>query len=214
MKSKKAIFFDNDGILVDTEPLFFESNREVLRPYGVELTLEYFIEYSLTRGTGMDDLIAKEWRDKIDLLQLRKDRNKIYLKLLEEGGMEIFPQAGKVLKDLSKQLIIGIVTSSRREMFQKIHAQTGFLKYVDFVIDREDVIDSKPHPEPYLKALKLAKVEAHEALVIEDSARGLQSAVAAGIECWVIPTELTKHQDFSMAKKVLKNISEIKKYLS
>ncbi len=208
MSAKKALFFDNDGILVDTEPLYFESNKTVLKPLGIDLTPAYFIEYSLTKGTGFADLIPEKIRRNMDFKRLREERNKIYLSLLKER-LIIMPQAQKCLEALSKKFTLGIVTSSRRAMFQAIHAQTGFLDYVDFVIDRESVTHAKPHPEPYQKALTLAKVRPSEALIVEDSERGLASAYAASIDCWVVPTELTQKQDFSKAEKVFTDLESV-----
>jgi len=209
-----TLLFDNDGIFVETEELYFKANQKVLSEIGVELTKEFYIEYSLTKGQGFDDLLSEEMKEKYSTLDLRSKRNEIYLELIKEN-LVVLDYAEEVLDRLknSGKFKIGIVTSSRRKMFQAIHAQTGFLKYVDFVIDREDVKNSKPNPEPYLKALKMADSVASEALVIEDSERGLKSAVNAGISCITIPTELTKNQDFSKAVKVLRNLKELLVFL-
>ena len=104
---------------------------------------------------------------------------------------------------------MGIVTSSRKDHFEIIHKQTGFLKYFDFIVTSEDVKNTKPDPEPYLKALELSGMKKEECIVVEDSERGLRAAIAAGLKCYIIPTELTKNSDFTGAEKVLNNIKEI-----
>ncbi len=209
---KKAIFFDNDGILVDTEPLYFEANRKVMALENYKLTEAKHIEHNMTKGLSVFDFLIAEGVTDARVSELLEQRNRIYQDLIKTK-LHIFPMAEKILQKLKKSFGLGIVTSSRRNMFKAIHAQTKFLEYVDFVIDREDVVRSKPHPEPYLKALELSGVKPEEALVIEDSARGLQSAVSAGIDCWVIPTEMTAHQDFSKAQKQLKSIAELQELL-
>ncbi len=211
MKRPKAIFFDNDGILVDTEPLYFEANRIVMQEVGFELTREQHVDHNMKKGLSVFDFLQQNEVKDIEGLMVK--RNTIYLDLIKHH-LTILPAVETTLQHLSqKGFQIGVVTSSRRLMFEAIHDQTGFGKYFDFVIDREDVIHSKPNPEPYQKALKRANVKSSEALVIEDSERGLLAAVAAEIDCWVIPTELTKNQNFTMAKKVLNHISEIQKFL-
>ena len=104
---------------------------------------------------------------------------------------------------------MGIVTSSRKDHFELIHRQTGFLKYFDFVVTSEDVKNTKPDPEPYLKALEISGMKKDECIVVEDSERGLRSAIAAGLKCYIIPTSLTLNSDFSRAEKILNNIKEI-----
>ena len=104
---------------------------------------------------------------------------------------------------------MGIVTSSRRDHFELIHRSSGLLKYFDFVITASDYAKFKPNPEPYLMAVKKSGFNKKECIAIEDSERGLKSAKGAGIHCMVIPTELTRNGDFSVADKVLGNITDV-----
>jgi HAD superfamily hydrolase (TIGR01509 family) len=104
---------------------------------------------------------------------------------------------------------MGVVTSSRREHFEIIHAATGLLPYFDFVMTRENYIKTKPDPEPYLTAVKRCGLSPEDCVIVEDSERGLESAKAAGIKCIVVPHVLTKNSDFSGAWRVLDNIREV-----
>ena len=105
--------------------------------------------------------------------------------------------------------MMGIVTSSRRDHFEIIHSSTGFRKYFDFEITSDECNETKPSPKPYLIALEKSGFDKAECLIIEDSERGLKAAIAAGIKCYVIPTELTKNSDFTGAAKILNNINEL-----
>jgi beta-phosphoglucomutase-like phosphatase (HAD superfamily) len=80
---------------------------------------------------------------------------------------------------------------------------------MDFVLMREDYQLAKPHPEPYLAGLKRFGASADETLVVEDSARGLQSAVAAGIDCAIVYNEFAKAHDFSQASYRIGSLSEL-----
>ena len=104
---------------------------------------------------------------------------------------------------------MGIVTSSRREHFEVIHAGTNLLPYFDFVLMREDYTHSKPDPEPYLTAMAQNGLSAEECVVIEDSERGLRAALAAGLRCIVIPQGLTRGLDFTGALAVLDDIRQL-----
>ncbi|MGE4343162.1 MAG: HAD family hydrolase [Geoalkalibacter sp.] len=209
----KAIFWDNDGILVDTEPLYFQATREVLAHHNVVLTREEFIRISLQQGQSAFDLARDQGYDPAELEQMRRQRNRRYTRLLEEGA-EALPHVEETLKALYGRFRMGIVTSSLAEHFNAIHSQTGLLPYFDFTLTREQYAQTKPHPEPYLTALLRCGLSPKECIVIEDSERGLAAAVAAGLRCIAIPTELTRGGDFSQAFAVLEDVSEISSLLS
>jgi HAD superfamily hydrolase (TIGR01509 family) len=92
---------------------------------------------------------------------------------------------------------MAIVTTAKRADLEIIHERRHRRKFMEFVLVREDYRLSKPHPEPYLAGLKRLGATREETLVVEDSSRGLNSAVAAGIDCAVGYNEFTKAHDFS-----------------
>lgn len=209
----KAIFWDNDGVLVDTETLYFEANQTLFNSFGIDITRELYIENYLQDNRGCWHLLPDGLRRADVLEDLREKRNKIYKDLINNNDIGI-NGAGDVLASLYKKVIMAAVSSSRKAHFDFIHSKTGFMKYFDFVILREDCKNSKPDPEPYLKAIAKSGMRREECLVVEDSRRGLLSAKSAGLECWVIPTELTKDSDFSEADRILSSIVEIPEILS
>ena len=81
---------------------------------------------------------------------------------------------------------------------------------MDFVLVREDYKLAKPHPEPYLTGLKRLGATRKETLVVEDSSRGLHSAVAAGIDCAIVHNDFTRTQDFSQASYRIETLFELK----
>ena len=84
---------------------------------------------------------------------------------------------------------------------------------MDCVLVREDYEKSKPHPEPYLKGVKQFGCKKEEVLIVEDSERGLNSAVAAGIECAIVYNGFTKSHDFSKATYKIHSLSELESLL-
>ena len=103
---------------------------------------------------------------------------------------------------------MGIVTSCLKAHFDIIHEGTGLLPYFDFVLAREDYQKSKPDPEPFLTAVTQNGLRREECIIVEDSARGLAAAEAAGIRCIVVPNRLTHKSNFSGAYRVVKNVQQ------
>ncbi|KIH77006.1 haloacid dehalogenase superfamily, subfamily IA, variant 3 with third motif having DD or ED [Geoalkalibacter ferrihydriticus] len=204
----KAIFWDNDGVLVDTEPLYFQATREVLAETGVALSREAFIRISLQQGRSAFDLARDQGATPRELEDMRRQRNERYSALLAHAPPAL-PWVKETLHALHGRCRMAIVTSSLREHFDIIHRNTGILGYFDFILTREDYQHTKPHPEPYLTALKRSGIAPAHCLVVEDTQRGLQSSVDAGLACAVIPNGLTGDSDFSRACHVLGDIREV-----
>lgn len=202
----KAIFWDNDGVLVDTEGIFFRANQEILSGLGISLRWEQFEEISLVRGESVIRLAAKPGTDVY--IKLRQDRDALYADLLTREPL-VIDGVRDVLDALQGKYLMGIVTSSGHVHFEIIHRQSGLLPYFQFVLTLKDCPQTKPHPGPYLKAIELSGFTPDECMVIEDSPRGLAAALNAGLRCIVIPSNFTRNQNFAEACKVLDNIKEL-----
>lgn len=208
MAHRSAVLWDNDGVLVDTEHLYFRATRDVLASIGIELTEEQFIEVSLRLGRSAFDLASERGIDPQRIELLREARNAAYSNLLLETPL-VIDGARETLARLHGRIVMGVVTSSRREHFDIIHRASGLLPYFDFVITREDYERSKPHPDPYLTAIERHRLDPSACVVVEDSERGLASATAAGLRCLVVPNRLTRGGDFRRATGVLGSLGEL-----
>jgi HAD superfamily hydrolase (TIGR01509 family) len=204
----KAILWDNDGVLVDTEHLYFEATREVLAARGIAIDEAHYLELFLRRSRGILHFADEHAWSEDELQRVRRERSALYSGLLRERA-RVIDGAHDVLARLHGRCTMGIVTSSQREHFDIIHAQSGLLKYIDFVLAAGDYSEPKPHPEPYLKAVERAGVAKEACIVVEDSERGLAAAIAAGLKCAVIPSRLTAGRPFAGAYRVLGDIREV-----
>lgn len=204
----KAILWDNDGILVDTEHLYFLATKQIFESIGLTLSEENYIDLFLIKSKGAWHLLEELGFQAEEIQRLRNERNALYSSFLQKG---ITPIDGvkEVLSELHGKYIMGVVTSSKKEHFQIIHNSTGLLNYFDFIIANGDYKNSKPDPEPYVLAVKRTGFQAEECIAVEDSQRGLASALGAGIKCIVIPNGLTKKCDFTGSYKILNNVREI-----
>ena len=204
----KAILWDNDGVLVNTEGLYYSATQEILANIGIDLTKEMFFDLFLVQGKGAWHLAEEKGFSQNEIEKLILKRNRLYTDFLKKGKL-LIEGVKKTLEALHGSYQMGIVTSSRKEHFEIIHQSTGLLKYFDFFVTCEQCVNSKPHPEPYLVGVAKTGLSKEECIVIEDSERGLTSAVQAGLKCIIIPNELTKNGNFSSAYAILNHVKEI-----
>ena len=204
----RAVFWDNDGVLVDTEKLYFQATKELLARVGVTLTAPLFKRISMTEGMSAFTLAAERGIPQEAIDRLHEERNRRYTELLA-CGVRVMEGVEETLGLLQGRVTQAIVTSSRRDHFQTMHRRTGLLPHFDFVLTREDFSRSKPDPEPYLRAMARCALPPESCLVVEDSPRGVAAAVAAGIRCIAVPNELTRDEAFKGAWRVVESCRDI-----
>jgi len=198
----EAILWDNDGVLVDTERLFFESTRTILASIGIELSLEKFLDFSMRQGRSAFELAIESGWDKQQVANLKRQRDVLYSETLHKQT-RVLPGVTETLNALHGRIRMAVVTSSQRQHFDLIHANIGLTRYFEFVLAREDYAKTKPSPEPYLLALERLGTKAENCVAVEDSERGLAAARAAGLRCLVIPNEITRSCSFQGATAIL-----------
>ncbi|MES1205932.1 MAG: HAD family phosphatase [Pseudomonadota bacterium] len=203
-----AILFDNDGVLVDTERLYFAANREVLAEVGVALDEEAYVELFLRQAVGAWHLAEARGVSAARIASLRAARDRRYLDLVATTDIAM-PGVADLIPALAARYRLAIVTSSEPEPFARAHARGGLLRHFEFALTRPDYVESKPAPEPYLRAVERLRLPAGRCLVIEDSERGLRAAKAAGLACWVIPSTLTRGGSFGDADAVLEDLAAV-----
>lgn len=207
-----GIFWDNDGVLMETEHLYYRANAEALSRVGVELSLDDFCRISLRRGESVLDLAVGPGRNDRAADDLRLVRDGIYFKLLGEEA-RVIPGVRDTLERLHGRFPMAIVTSCRRVNFLQMHRASGLLDYFDFILTREDYGASKPEPEPYLAACARAGFDPCRCLAIEDSERGVTSAARAGLAVAAIPGHMNRGGDFGAARWVLDGIHQLPELL-
>ncbi len=205
---KQYILFDHDGVLVETEFWYFKAAERALAEIGFTLDQEQYLQ-DMTKDAGSWAQARAAGIDEQTINSRRVVRDAYYLEYLRAENIEI-EGVIDALEGLSRHVRMAIVTTSKRVDFELIHKNRGICAFMEFVLTREDYELAKPHPEPYLTALKRFGASPEEALVVEDSNRGLCSAVAAGIDCAIIHNEFTKSHDFSNARYRIKDLLGLK----
>ena len=138
----------------------------------------------------------------------RELRDRYYQEYLLTEDIEI-EGVLETLDVLAGEYRMGIITTSKPPDFALIHERRSILSHMEFYLTREDYQRAKPHPEPYLRGLQRFGATAAETVVIEDSARGLKSAIAAGIDCIVVANEFTAVHDLSNATARVASFREL-----
>lgn len=207
ISKKRFILWDHDGVLVDTERWYYTALREAMLPLGVDFEQGLYLEYMAEGRTYWDVAVAKGATPG-DVARQRLVRDRIYQEFLRRERIEL-PGVREILEELSANFRMAVVTTSRREDFDLIHRTRDLIKRMEFVLTLEDYAEAKPHPAPYLAALDRFGASPIQAVAVEDSARGLKSALAAGLECIVIRHPFTAAQDFSGATLMVDSIRDI-----
>ena len=205
---KKYILFDHDGVLVDTEFWYYKAGERALADIGFTADQDQYL-LDMSHGLGTWTQARAAGVDEQTISRQRAARDDYYQEYLRTEAIEI-EGVVEALAELSHYVRMAIVTTAKRADFEIIHAQRHVRQFMEFVLVREDYKLAKPHPEPYLTGLRRLGATGEEALVVEDSSRGLSSAVAAGIECAVVYNDFTKAQDFSQATYRIDTLIELK----
>jgi beta-phosphoglucomutase-like phosphatase (HAD superfamily) len=205
----KGILWDNDGVLVDTERLFYAANRALFLRHGFALGHGEFFDWFLNDNCGAWHWLAARGCTAAQIDGYRDERNRIYSALLTAGGELTIDGMPRLLARCAGRVPMGIVTSSARDHFELIHGRCDLLRHFQFVVSNEHYARSKPDPEPYLLGLQKLGLPAAECLVIEDSPRGLQAARAAGMRCIVSRSALTAKHPFDGAYRIVDSVGQL-----
>jgi len=205
---KKFVLFDHDGVLVDTEFWYFKAGKRALSEIGFSLEEDEYLR-DMNQGLGTWAQAKRAGVEEETINELRAKRNQYYQEFLRTEDIEI-DGVVEVLEELSNHVKMAIVTTSKRADFELIHEKRSLTRFMDFVLVREDYEFSKPHPEPYLLGLEHFNATKSETIVVEDSLRGLNSAIAAGIDCVVVHNAFTKSSEFPGARFRIEKLGELK----
>jgi HAD superfamily hydrolase (TIGR01509 family) len=206
----RALVFDFDGLILETELPLFQSWQELFSKYGLEFPLEKWL-----RNIGTSDEPFKAYKELernlgplIDLSDDYKHRRERELELI--GYREPLPGVVDYLQDAKKNGIkIGLASSSSCEWVEGHLSRLGILQYFDIVQAKDDVERTKPDPALFRTAVERLGVQPEEAIAFEDSPNGILAARRAGLFCVAVPSTLTKQSDTSLADIVLGSFEDL-----
>ena len=204
-----AIIFDMDGVLIDSQPLHYEIDMQVLKACGYAADIN-----TVTPYTGISN--PDRWPKYKENLGLSESVERL-IELAEEKMREIFDSTELVaiegiplllqgIKELG--LKCGVASSSSHELIQMVLNRTGIAEYFDVLVSGEDVKNGKPAPDIYLKAAKAVNLPPSRCLAVEDAPAGILAAKKAGFTVFAYRNPNTVGQVFTHADTVLNEYAE------
>jgi len=210
----KAVVFDMDGLLLDSEKLALDAFQSTCSRYCLGDLSEVFMDLVGTNSELGKAILKEGLAGRMDHEEFSLDWDKGYKYLLEERPVPLKRGARKLLEKINSSSIpMAVATSTKAENAVKKLGDSGILNYFKLIIGGDQILQSKPDPEIYLKAASQLSLEPYECLALEDSSNGVKSAVAAGMTVVQIPDLVQpNNQLLSLGHIVLNSLSEVAEY--
>lgn len=209
MQKFKAVLFDLDGTLIDSEYFHYQCWMEILNTYDLTMPYEDWVKTYAGHPLPTNCKRIKElYKLDMPLDELMNWRERLSQEGFASKDIDLMPYAAEALKYFNaKGLKIALVTASPRDNVKLIFERNGLGHFFDVMITRSDVEISKPDPESYLKACEQLGVEKEACLAFEDTLNGLRAAKAAGVTCYAIQFDESQHGLLAIADKIFLNLN-------
>lgn len=208
----KAVLFDMDGVIVDTEPLHKKAYYKMFEEVGITVSDELYSIF-----TGQATLAICETLVTTFLLQQSAEElvniKRTHFKSLFENdaSLQLLPGVFELILDYYQNNVTLVVASSASmENINRVFDRFDLNPYFVAKLSGADLEKSKPHPEIFIKAAEAANTDPSHCIVIEDSTNGIQAASRAGIFCVAYNSLHSKDQDYSQANVVIDDFSKLK----
>lgn len=209
MKRIKAVIFDMDGLLIDSEPIQFEASKLLFRRYNHRFTVRHLRKFLGVRLVDELKALKHHWRLSPGINELQIERKNIFLKLVRQK-LQLSEGAIELLRFLRKaNLPIGLGTSADRWFIDEVMEKFRVRRYFDVIVGADGVKQGKPNPEVYLKVAGQLKVSPKNCLVLEDAVNGVAAAKNAGMTCFAIPNSYIPKKYYQEADGIFQSLSEL-----
>jgi len=203
----KAIIFDMDGLMIDSEPFHLKAYNSVLKKWGNYLNEEENLKYVGISDKDVCKDLVLTFNIPISESDLEKQKNIEYKKLLQN---KVVPQPGliELIYKLHKNnFYLAIASGSHIDEIRTVVSKLKIRQYFTELISSDMVLKGKPNPDIFLYTAKKLDVTVQECLVLEDAPNGVWAAKKADMHCYAIPSRETKNENFDMADKIIENLN-------
>ena len=213
---KKAVIFDMDGVIFDTEKVYLDIWIEVFEKYGYKMTKELYVN---VMGTGRKNVIKtflENFGDDLPIEKMYEEKDNQLFYIIENQGIPLKKGVKELFSMLKeKNYKIALATSAKRERVEKQIKDKWLKESFDAIVCGDDVEKGKPSPDIFLKAAKEIDVEPENCFVVEDSPAGIKAAFSGGMKgIHVEDLKVADEDILKYCQKSFKDLQEVKKYLS
>lgn len=211
----EGVIFDMDGVLFDTERFYLKIWTEVFKEYGYKMTKEAYVPLMGQGRKNIKRIFRETYGDSMPVEEMYKLKDERLMDAVRKGLVPLKDNAEDVLKYLKeKGYKLALATSSKKDRLTLQLTDDNIKNYFDAIVCGDDVKNTKPDPEIFLKAAEKINVKPSRCLVIEDASSGIKAAYNAGMYSFHV--EDLKSADDEIRRysnRQLKNIKEIMNYL-
>lgn len=210
MSRIKAVLFDMDGVLINTEPLHYRMWKETFRGRGLEIDYDVYKGCIGATDAFLMELILNNYgRDFRNDKNLSKERKVIEKRIIEEEGFPEMPGVEEMLRRLYEAgFLLAVASSSPPERIRDAMNYIGAGQYFSLLNSAENVAHSKPAPDIYLDTAKRIGAAPEECIVLEDSENGSIAAVSAGMICVGLDNPDSGEQNLERAAVIIRTLQE------
>lgn len=210
MYKTKAIIFDMDGTLVDTEIIWYLAWKEANEHFGLGLSDETMKTFIGLPKQKFDENRANIFKENTDFDEISKYRVAFYKEYVKNHGLDAKPYALETLKKVRRLGLKAIVcTATFEKQAYKSLEDAGLAQYIDMLVSGERIVRSKPEPDTYYLALGQSGLNREEVIAVEDSKYGLIAATRAKIKTYMVPDIIPPDEEcHDMAFKILETLYE------
>ncbi len=206
----KALIFDMDGVLIDSEPLWKKAIQKVMRKYGYEFSYDMCNE---TKGMRVDE-VTQYWKHKLNASfepnHTSEEIIEEVITLIKTEGTAMEGVFETIEKAKKKNLKLALASSSSMRIIETVLEKLEIKTHFEAIHSAENEVYGKPHPQVFISAANSLSIEPQKCLVIEDSINGVIAAKAAKMKVVAIPEKKEfQMTQFSIADNVLSTLSEI-----
>lgn len=191
----QAVIFDMDGVIIDSEKLWFKVGKSLLSRYGIEYTKELKRKIMGMGSIETMELIKRTYSIKDSVDSLLEERDRIVLKVFNNSVVPLIPNAIDFIQMVSHNgYKIAMASSSPQELINLVVSQLELTDYFSAIVSGDSVSRGKPYPDIYLLTARKLEVDNKRCLVIEDSPNGVRAAKNAGMKCIGITTNASREE--------------------
>ncbi len=215
MNKIKAVLFDMDGVIFDTEREYLKEWNKIFEKYGYEMKKEIYVSVMGRGRKKVKEIFKENFGDDLPIEEMYIEKDKMLKEAIENNEVPLKQGALELLEFLKKnEYKTALATSAKKDRVksQVNHAKINNL--FDAIVCADDIVNSKPNPEIFLKAAEKVNVKPENCIVIEDSEAGIRAAFNAGMIAFHVKD--LKEADENIMKycdKNFENLIEIKKYI-